>query len=318
MQGVLMMLSLFAFPKPFRGHIATIQRNAIGSWVRLRPLCEVFLFGDEEGTAEVAKEFDACHVSGMARNEYGTPLLSDVFEKGEQLAKHGLLCYVNCDIILGSEFMRAVEHVSHSTQRFLIVGECWNLDLPEPLAFDQPRWEESLKTLVRQRGKLRGPLAIDYFVFPRGLYQQLPPFALGRPRFDNWLIWKARHLGAAVVDATPVVMAVHQNHDYSHVPGGLPPHIFLGEEAIRNEKLAGGSGHCIGIGIEEATHKFLATGLRRNWAGYLMLKRRWRRVTRGIGTFFWRVMDLTRSPRHALGLHIGNMKRFKALMTGQR
>jgi hypothetical protein len=153
-------------------------------------------------------------------------------------------------------------------------------------------------------------------VFPRGLYQQLPPFALGRPWFDQWLIWKARHLGASVVDATPVVMAVHQNHDYSHMPDGLPPHIFLGEEGIRNEKLAGGLRHCYGIG--EATHTFLATGLRRNWVGYLRLKFLRRRAKRMQGTFFWRAMDLTRSPRHVLGLHIGNIKRFKALVTGQR
>jgi len=309
------MLSIFAFPKPFRGHIATIQRNAIGSWVRLRPQCEIFLFGNDEGTAEVAKEFGACHVSEIARNEYGTPLLNDVFEKGEQSAKYDLLCYVNCDIILGSEFMRAVGKVSRSTQRFLMVGECWNLDLAEPLAFDQPMWEENLKALVRQRGKQRGPRAIDYFVFPRGFYQQLPPFALGRPRFDNWLIWKARYLGAAVVNATPMVMAVHQNHDFSHVPGGLHQ-IFHGEEESRNDKLAGGFRRR--YGIEEATHKFLATGLRRNWAGHLVLKFRWRRVKLGIGTFFWRVMYLTRAPRHVLGLRTGNMKRFKALMTGQR
>jgi hypothetical protein len=313
------MLSLFAFPKPFRGHIATIQRNAISSWVRLQPQCEIFLFGNEEGTAEVAKEFGARHVSEVACNEYGTPLLSDVFEKAEQSTKYGLLCYVNCDIVLGSEFMRAVGKVSRWTQRFLMVGECWNLDLAEPLAFDRPMWEESLKTLVRQRGKPRGPRAIDYFVFPRGLYQQLPPFGLGRARFDNWLIWKARQLGAVVVDATPVVMAVHQNHDYSHVPGGLQ-YVYYGEEAIRNEKLAGGWGHC--YGIEEATHKFLAIGFRRNWAGYLTLKFRWRRVKleigTWIGTFFWWVMGLTRAPRHALGLHIENMKRVKALVTGQR
>jgi hypothetical protein len=310
------MLSIFAFPKPFRGHIATIQRNAISSWVRLRPQCEIFLFGDDEGTAEVAKEFGACHVPEMARNEYGTPLLSDVFERGEQAAKYDLLCYVNCDIILGSEFMQAVGKVSQWTQRFLMVGECWNLDLAEPLAFDRPMWEESLKTLVQQRGKRRGLYSIDYFVFPRGLYQQLPPFALGRPWFDQWLIWKARHLGASVVNATPVVMAVHQNHDYSHMPDGLPPHIFLGEEGIRNEKLAGGLRHCYGIG--EATHTFLATGLRRNWVGYLRLKFLRRRAKRMQGTFFWRAMDLTRSPRHALGLHIGNIKRVKALVTGQR
>jgi hypothetical protein len=310
------MLSLLAFPKPFRGHIATIQRNAISSWLRLRPQCEIFLFGNDEGTAEVAKEFGACHISEMARNEYGTPLLSDVFEKGERLANHGLLCYVNCDIILGSDFMRAVEKVSRWTQRFLMVGECWNLDLAESLAFDGPMWEENLKASVRQRGKRRGPFSIDYFVFPRGLYQQLPPFALGRPRFDQWLIWKARHSGAAVVDATPVVTAVHQNHDYSHVSGGLPPHIFPGEEGTRNEKLAGGLWHC--YGIEEATHRLLASGLRRNWSGHLLYKFLWRRAKQGKGTFFWRVMGLTRAPRHALGLHVGNMKRFKALVTGQR
>jgi hypothetical protein len=310
------MLSIFAFPKPFRGHIATIQRNAISSWVRLRPQCEIFLFGNDEGTAEVAKEFGVCHVSDMAHNEFGTPLLSDVFEKGEQSAKYGLLCYVNCDIILGSDFMRAVEKVSQCTQRFLMVGECWNLHLAEPLAFDRPRWEENLTALVRQMGERRGPFSIDYFAFPRGLYQQLPPFALGRPWFDQWLIWKARQLGAAVVDATPVVMAVHQNHDYSHAPGGLPPHIFPGEEGTRNEKLAGGLWHC--YGIEEATHRFSATGLRRNWTGHLLLKFLWRKGKRGQGRFFWRVMELTRAPRHALGLHIGNMKRFRALVTGQR
>jgi hypothetical protein len=310
------MLSILAFPKPFRGHIATIQRNAISSWTRLRPQCEIFLFGDDEGTAEVAKEFGVCHVPEMARNEYGTPLLSDVFEKGERLAKHGLLCYVNCDIILGSEFMRAAEKVRQWTQRFLMVGECWDLDLGQLLAFDRPMWEEDLKALVRRGGKRRGPFSIDYFVFPRGLYQQLPPFALGRPRFDQWLIWKARHLGAAVVDATPVVMAVHQNHDYSHVAGGLPPHIFPGEEGTRNQKLAGGLWHC--YGIEEASHKLLASGLRRNWAGHLMHKFLWRRLKQGKGILFWRVMDLTRRPRHALGLRVGSMKRFKALVTGQR
>lgn len=29
------MLTIFATPKPFQGHVGIIQRNAIGSWVRL-------------------------------------------------------------------------------------------------------------------------------------------------------------------------------------------------------------------------------------------------------------------------------------------
>jgi hypothetical protein len=47
------MLTIFALPKPFNDHIDTIQRNAIGTWARFRPDCEILLFADEVGTAEV-------------------------------------------------------------------------------------------------------------------------------------------------------------------------------------------------------------------------------------------------------------------------
>src|SRR5213593_4228973 len=150
------MLSIFAYPKPFQGHIATIQRNAIGSWLRLSPPCQILLFGDEEGTAVVAKEFGVCHVPGVMRNEYGTPFLNDVFRKAERLARHDLLCYVNSDIILGSDFIPAIQQVRQWRPRFLTVGECWNLDVTEPVTFDRPMWEENLKALLQQRGTPRG------------------------------------------------------------------------------------------------------------------------------------------------------------------
>jgi 5,10-methylene-tetrahydrofolate dehydrogenase/methenyl tetrahydrofolate cyclohydrolase len=50
------MLTFFGVPKAFRGHTGIIQRNAIGSWARLGRGSRVVLFGDEEGTAEVARE----------------------------------------------------------------------------------------------------------------------------------------------------------------------------------------------------------------------------------------------------------------------
>ena len=295
------MPTIFAFPKPFRGHIGTIQRNAIGSWVRLNPQCEIFLFGDEEGAAAVAKEFTVRHIPEITRNGFGTPLLDEVFKKAEQLASDPLLCYVNCDIILGSDFIPTVRRVSQWRPQFLLVGECWNLDVEESLAFDRPSWEEDLKTLVQQKGKRRGPNAIDYFVFPSGLYQDLPPFALGRPRFDNWLIWKARNVEAAVVDATHVVSAIHQNHDYSHV--GSKELMHGGEEARRNLELAGGNRHC--WSIAEASHKLCRAGIRRNWGGYF---------TPEIKTQFRRVMELTRPLRHPLGLSMENVRRFTALL----
>ena len=42
----------------------------------------------------------------------------------------------------------------------------------------------------------RGADAIDYFVFSPGVFDDIPPFAVGRPVFDNWLIWKRGEKGA--------------------------------------------------------------------------------------------------------------------------
>ncbi len=299
------MITIFAVPKPFRGHIAVIQRNAISSWTRLHPQCQVILLGDEEGTSTVAEDLGVLHIPEVARNEYGTPLLSDVISQAERRAKHRLLCYVNCDIILMSDFTRAIERVARMKSDFLMIGQCWDVPITGLLAFDQLEREKHLSSLVKQFGETRGPSAIDYFVFPVGFYEGLPPFALGRACFDLWMIWKARESGAAVVDATRAVRAVHQNHDYSHVPGGKHE-AYRGEEATRNWELAGGEDHL--YNMSNATHRLTTTGLSWNWAGRFLskpsqdkLRDRW-----------WQVLTLTRPIRHRLGLRLDALKRFKA------
>ena len=75
------MLTLFAIPKPFLGHSETIQRNAIRSWTLLQPRPEIIVFGDDDGTKETAKEFGVHYEPEIARNDYGTPLLHDLFER---------------------------------------------------------------------------------------------------------------------------------------------------------------------------------------------------------------------------------------------
>jgi len=229
-------LTLFAVPKPFRGHISIIQRNAIRSWTLLRPACQIILFGDEEGTAEVAAEFGVKHVPDVARNEYGTPLVSDIFEQAQRRASHDLLCYINADIVLMSDFTAAVRRVTF--RRFLLVGQRWDVDLDEPWNFEDPQWETHLREYARSHGKLHPPYGIDYFVFTRGLWEAIPPFAIGRPAWDNWMIFSARTSGAAVIDATKAILAIHQNHEYAHVPHGVNG-TWEGPEAERNRAMRG-------------------------------------------------------------------------------
>ena len=194
-------LTIFALPKPFRGHIEVIQRNAMQSWTQLDPAPEILLFGDESGTAEIAQEFGLRHIPQIRRNEFGTPLVSDLFQQAQSAARHDTLCYVNSDIILLADFPQAVERTAGFREKFLMVGRRLDLDLAEPLLFDGNGWEGSLRSRALGQGRMNIARSIDYFVFPRSLYPPLPEMALGRFWWDNWLIWKARAVGAAVVDA---------------------------------------------------------------------------------------------------------------------
>jgi hypothetical protein len=255
-----------------------IQSNALQSWLKLEPRCEVILFGDEDGTAATAARFGVVHSAAVSCNEFGTPLLNDLFEKAQQIATHELVCFVNADIILMNDFTSAVKAVYPSKESFLMVGRRWNLDLRQTFNFEQPSWGDNLRAAARQHGDPGLPYYIDYFVFPKGLFEDLPPFAIGRAAFDNWLLWKARSSGAALVDASETIMAIHQNHDYAHHPEGREG-VYLGFEAKRNRELMGGTHHL--FTLEDATHRLTPTGLKRNLSPRY-LRRKWKFFRRAL------------------------------------
>jgi hypothetical protein len=230
------MITLFSIPKAFKSHINVIQRNAIKSWTLLHPEIEVILLGDDEGTAETAKEFDVRHIPDVVRNEYGTPLLNSVFDIAQAEATNNIVTYVNADIILMSDFLNAVKQIPESP--FLMAGQRWELDVTEELDFNDLDWERKLRTIVFEKAKLQEKGAIDYFVSKRGFWKNIPPFAIGRTSWDQWLISYAREVKAPVIDASDVVVAVHQNHEYKHRLGDFD-FIWKGPEAEKNIELAG-------------------------------------------------------------------------------
>lgn len=254
------MLTIFSTAKAFHGHIETIQRNAIYSWTLLRPECEVILFGDEEGTAEIAAALDIRHILDVECNEYGTPLLSSMFGLAQDVAKHQLMCYVNADIILTSDLLKGVQQVYEQRHQFLIVGQRWDFDLREPVDFSNANWEEELRSQATKYGKLHSKGGMDYFVFPRGLYSNVPPFAVARTGYDNWLVYRACSMNVPVVDATKAVTVIHQNHDSSHYPGGAAA-ILDGPERKRNIELMGGMDHS--FTVDHATLLLTPQGLTR-------------------------------------------------------
>jgi hypothetical protein len=226
----------------------------------------------------MAQRFGALHRPDVDRNEFGTPLLNDLFEKAQKIASHRLMCYVNADIVLMADFIRAVETLARLKRLFLMVGKRWNVDLNEGLDFLSGGWDDALRRYAIRHGQVGSPYYTDYFVFPKGLFISVPPFAIGRPPFDNWLLWKARSLGSCLVDASELVMAIHQNHDYAHHPAGRSG-VYEGPEAQHNRKLIGGSHHF--FTLEDATYRLTPSGLRRNLSPRYF-RRKWKFVRRAL------------------------------------
>lgn len=250
-------------PKPFDGHIGIIQRNAISSWTRLSPRPEIILFGDETGTADIAREFGLRHIPQIRRNEKTTPYLDDLFAQAQAAASFPIMAYINSDIILFDEFERAIESVAAWRPQFLMAGRRCDIDLTVAIDFSAGDWERRLRDDVTRRGKKRSVSWIDYFVFPRGMYREVPPMLIGRMWWDNWLVWKAAEIGAPVVDASPCVLAVHQNHPYPYAGGFFAT--WQSDEGQWNERLAEGGLHA--RTLREARFKLGRFGVRPNFEG---------------------------------------------------
>ncbi|MDD5065972.1 MAG: hypothetical protein PHF84_02880 [bacterium] len=240
------MLTFFSCPKAFQGHINIIQRNAIQSWMRLEPRPRIILFGNDHGIDKVCREFDLVHIPDIKSNEYGTPFINLIFKKAQINSKDEFLCYVNTDILLMDDFVRTFQLARNEKPRFFMIGRRWDFNIKQLVRFKEDTWREKLKQLARQNGSLHGVTGLDYFIFPRGFYSDIPAFAIGRGAWDNWLIYYARSRHIPVIDATASVLALHQNHDYSHIKGGQNM-FWKGKEAEINLKLAGGLSYLFDI-----------------------------------------------------------------------
>ena len=230
------MLTIFAIPKAFQGHNNIIQRNAIKSWTRLKPKCEIILIGDDDGVAETAQELGINYIPSIDKNEYGTPILSSAFRSVKKLAKNNILMYANSDIIFFQDLIEAVQRIDNLS--FLLCGRRWDLDVTEEIDFDDSSWSTKLFDTVKSKGRLHGISGMDYFIFPRDTID-MPAFAVGRPGWDTWLIYDMRFKRVPVINATNVITVVHQNHDFSHSKFGEKKRV-RGPEWQKNIEIAGG------------------------------------------------------------------------------
>ena len=196
--------------KPFVGEDAQRQRNAIVSWVEAVGPNSVLLVGNEIGVPEICAEFGLLNDAIVERVEGRLPTLSGVLNS-PSLEMAEFICYVNADVLLPVNTLDVVDRVASRFSQFMIVGERWNINLKRAVTPDEIR-TRSIEVSARKVGHLPGPHWIDYFIYPQGLLGDIPGMAIAGGLWDHWLVGRALKNGAAVVDATHVLTAIHQEH----------------------------------------------------------------------------------------------------------
>ena len=290
------MITLFATPKPFIDPlISSVQRNALRSWTLLVPRPQIILLGDDLGVAEAAHEVGAEHVPAIETSELGTPRLDHLFTQAKSRARNEVMCYINADIILTSDFPRAIAQMAGFGSPFLMSGGRWGLKIDHDLEF-AAGWEGKLRDRLDMEGQFAF-MGNDYFVFTRDLYDDIPPLAVGRGYFDAWLFSYPRAVGASVIDASSAITAIHQDHDYRHIASGVDP--WLSPEGLRNLELVGSSRHWY---LREATHELTDRGLKR------VRGRKLRYLIKGF--FIYRLGPL----RQRLGIRRASLARARAAL----
>ena len=230
------MITFFSIPRGGEEHIA-ILKLAVRSWRKAAPKSQVILFGDDDGVARAAKSLRAKHVPEVARNEHGTPLINGVFEQAAELARNEWMMEISGDILLQDTRLKGVIDGISEYPRPFIIGRRWDM---------QPNSD----TLT-----LHASCGVDYFMFQRGQIGEIPPFAVGRNVYDNWLVWAALYKwNMQVMDATDAIRAVHHYHSW-HTPSGTKAEILAGNERNTNEALARATGCNRWSGVSEAQYK---------------------------------------------------------------
>lgn len=105
--------------------------------------------------------------------------------------------------------------------------------------------------------RLHRPSGMDYFVFRRGMFTNLPKVTMGRAYCDNALVAYCLRRDIPVIDASFALRIEHQFHGYGHVAGGRSS-VWHGEEAMANKRDNGLKD--FGPNVLDATHTLLPDG----------------------------------------------------------
>lgn len=191
----------------------------------------------------LARKVGAERNNRIQTNENGLPLAHSLFQTAKALSNTPFLCYVNADIAFLGDFPSVIRRLCSGLPKKNWILTGLRTTLPRK-KFEQALTEiETGKKYYPQRFSLLAedslpaePSAFDYFLFPKEAPIPLRPFYIGRPAWDNWILFAARCEGFQIIDATEAITAFHLKNQTAQPQNETKWH---GPEALHNYRISG-------------------------------------------------------------------------------
>lgn len=224
------MFTYLTTTKSFLDTFRVVQVCALSNWRKVEAHPEIVLFGKSDGAKKICSELNIRQVSDVEASQTGVPYFDSVARWAEKNTQYDIQVYANADILFPPDFEKYLAKVPVGS--FLMVGQ--RIDLMEHTAFDPDHFYEQLQQVLDTRqAEVHRPSGMDFFVFRRGMFQDLKPLIVGRGGYDSALVAYCLRKGIPVIDASFAFPVVHQWHDYGHLQGGKSQ-AHAGEEAQSN------------------------------------------------------------------------------------
>ncbi|MFZ1728666.1 MAG: hypothetical protein WAV84_00940 [Bacteroidota bacterium] len=236
-----------------KGDDAIRQLLALNSWRAAFTNAKIVIFVDSVFDIEIVEHVGVHAVQHeIRRNERGTPFVSDAILKVESISDTELYCYINGDIVIPKQVN---VNLMLLKKAFLCVGRRIDCDIPLQPKEVVDTVEIANYCLKLAFGTWRGS---DYFLYKKGSFANIEDLVVGRPGWDNYMIYHAHELRYAVIDATFIVNAIHLNHEYKHVSGSRAGSHYGPEADCQIEKL----GFAIRYDVRDSDYIATERGLR--------------------------------------------------------
>jgi hypothetical protein len=210
------------------------MKLSVASWLGTDPTTKIILFTTRTEFGEwhgLPQELDVdfgygriFYAGSIKSNSEGIPFVDDWFERGVALAKSRYISMINSDILMSSDWYQMIMKIlkcESDSFRPVVLSTRTDVDFPSSF-YSNLRWNQShlLNDIDTEMSKL--PLewhnlgGVDVFSFrtwePPFDLGKFPPFLMGRPRWDGWLIGHANNVSDTIW--TRFLPAVyHLNHD---------------------------------------------------------------------------------------------------------